>query len=255
MPCFVSCRYPVGAGGEYQSGAKCRELPREFVCCFALSAKIIADWRSVVAAGGAQAQSGSKRGMNSCDALLCILSGRAEGIKVARSGANCRVNSCAALLFLQKFLRIGAACRAGCGAMVLQPSMFCKKNICLLRYRDGPLWPWAFSNGYSLYDCSGSCKGSGHTHLIGKEFLGDSQFSIRPVWVWQQCQLRLFSDHAGGRGPSGARLPCCAAHGLGECGCRARARRHPGPSGPSFRYASGRAWQPEAVWHWEASWR
>ena len=47
---------------------------------------------------------------------------------MARSGANCRVNSCAALLFLQKFLRIGAACRAGCGGvMVLQPSMFYKK--------------------------------------------------------------------------------------------------------------------------------
>ena len=82
----------------------------------------------VVAAGGAQAQSGAKRCMNSCDALLCILSVRAESINVARSGANSRVNSCAALLFLQKFLRIGAACRAGCGGvMVLQPSMFCKK--------------------------------------------------------------------------------------------------------------------------------
>ena len=69
----------------------------------------------VVAAGGAQAQSGAKRGMNSCDALLCILSVRAESIKVARSGANCRVNSCAALRFLQKFLRIGAACGGGRG--------------------------------------------------------------------------------------------------------------------------------------------
>ena len=82
----------------------------------------------VGAAGGALAQSGAKRGMYSCDDLLCILSGRAEGIKLARSGANCRVNSCAALLFLQKFLRIGAACRAGGGrVMVLQPCMFCKK--------------------------------------------------------------------------------------------------------------------------------
>ena len=82
----------------------------------------------VVAAGGAQAQSGAKRGMNSCDALLCILSGRAESIKMARSGANCRVNSCAALFFLKKFLRIGAECRAGCGGvMVLQPSVLCKK--------------------------------------------------------------------------------------------------------------------------------
>ena len=43
----VSCRYPGGAGGEYQSGAKWRELPREFVCCFTLSAKVFADWRSV----------------------------------------------------------------------------------------------------------------------------------------------------------------------------------------------------------------
>ena len=105
------------------------------------------------AAGGAQAQSGAKRCMNSCDALLgilsvscrypvgilsvsCrypvgILSGRAESIKVAQSGANCRVNSCAALLFLQKLLRIGAACRAGGGgAMVLQPSRVCKK-VCV----------------------------------------------------------------------------------------------------------------------------
>ena len=31
----------------------------------------------VGAAGGALAQSGAKRGMYSCDALLCILSGRA----------------------------------------------------------------------------------------------------------------------------------------------------------------------------------
>ena len=77
----------------------------------------------VVAAGGALAQSGAKRDMNSCDDLLCdpvgILSGRAEGIKVAQSGANCRVNSCAALLFLQKFLQIGAACRAGCGGVMV----------------------------------------------------------------------------------------------------------------------------------------
>ena len=80
----------------------------------------------VVAAGGALAQRDAKRGMNSCDALLCILSGRAESIKVARSGATCRVNSWAALLFLQMFLRIGAACRAGCGVMVVKPSMFCK---------------------------------------------------------------------------------------------------------------------------------
>ena len=46
----------------------------------------------VVAAGGAEAQSGSKRGTGSCDALLCILSVREVSIKLARSGANCRVN-------------------------------------------------------------------------------------------------------------------------------------------------------------------
>ena len=86
----------------------------------------------VGAAGGAPAQRVAKRGMNSCDALLCdpvgILSGHAEGIKVAQSGANCRVNSCAALLFLQKFLQIGTArCAGWGGVMVLQPCMFCKK--------------------------------------------------------------------------------------------------------------------------------
>ena len=58
----------------------------------------------VGAAGGALAQSDAKRCMYSCDDLLCILSGRAESIKVARSGANCRVNSCAALPFLKKNL-------------------------------------------------------------------------------------------------------------------------------------------------------
>ncbi len=52
----------------------------------------------------AAAQRDAKRCMNSCDALLCILSVRAESIKLARSGANCRVNSCAALLFLKKKL-------------------------------------------------------------------------------------------------------------------------------------------------------
>ena len=56
----------------------------------------------MVAAGEAQAQSGSKRCMNSCDALLCILSVRAESIKVARSVAKCRVNSCVSLLSLKR---------------------------------------------------------------------------------------------------------------------------------------------------------
>ena len=81
----------------------------------------------VVAAGGTQAQSGSKRCMNSCDALLCILSVRGVSIELARSGANCRVNSCVALLSLKKILRMGAACRVGCGGvMVLQLWLFCQ---------------------------------------------------------------------------------------------------------------------------------
>ena len=100
MPCSVSCRYPVGAGGGYQSGAKWRELPREFVCCFALSAKTFADWRSV-------------------------------------------------LRRLRR--RYGFATK-----YVLQDS------IRLLRYRDGLRSRWTFSYGYSLYDCSGSCKDPGH---------------------------------------------------------------------------------------------
>ncbi len=81
----------------------------------------------VVAAGGAQAQSGSKRCMNSCDALLCILSVRAVSIKVARSGAKCRVNSCVSLLSLKEILRMGAERRVGCGGvMVLQLWLFCQ---------------------------------------------------------------------------------------------------------------------------------
>ena len=81
----------------------------------------------VVAAGGAQAQSRSKRCMNSCDALLCILSVRAVSIKVARSVANCRVNSCVSLLSLKEILRMGAACRVGCGGVVvLQLWLFCQ---------------------------------------------------------------------------------------------------------------------------------
>ena len=122
----------------------------------------------VVAAGGALAQSGAKRGMNSCDDLLCILSVRAESIKVARSGANCRVNSCAALLLLQKFLRIGAACCAGCGGvMVLQPSMFCKKYTFVKVQRwfavalDFQLW----IQRIRLFRLLQGGKGTGHTHL------------------------------------------------------------------------------------------
>ena len=71
----------------------------------------------VVAAGGAQAQSGSKCCMNSCDALLCILSVRTVSIKVARIGANCRVNSCVALLSPKKFC--GWAQRVASGAAAL----------------------------------------------------------------------------------------------------------------------------------------
>ena len=40
--CILSVR-----AEEYQSGAKWRELPREFMCCLALSEKVFADWRSV----------------------------------------------------------------------------------------------------------------------------------------------------------------------------------------------------------------
>ncbi len=71
----------------------------------------------VVAAGGAQAQSGSKRCMNSCDALLCILSVRAVSIRVARSGANCRVNSCVSLLSWKKILRMGQIVASGAAAL------------------------------------------------------------------------------------------------------------------------------------------
>ena len=71
----------------------------------------------VVAAGGAQAQSGSKCCMNSCDALHCILSVRAVSIKVARIGANCRVNSCVALLSPKKVC--GWAQRVASGAAAL----------------------------------------------------------------------------------------------------------------------------------------
>ena len=81
----------------------------------------------VVAAGGAQAQSGSKRGMNSGDALLCILSVRGVSIELARSVANCRVNSCVSLLSLKETLRMGAERRVGCGGVVvLQLWLFCQ---------------------------------------------------------------------------------------------------------------------------------
>ena len=65
----------------------------------------------VVAAGGAEAQSGSRRGMNSYDALLCILSVREVSIKLARSGANCRVNSCVSLLSEKNFADGGSVSR------------------------------------------------------------------------------------------------------------------------------------------------
>ncbi len=71
----------------------------------------------VVAAGGAQAQRDEKRCMNSCDALLCILSVRAESIRVARNVAKCRVNSCVALLSPKKFC--GWAQRVASGAAAL----------------------------------------------------------------------------------------------------------------------------------------
>ena len=86
----------------------------------------------VGAAGGALAQNGAKRCMYSCDDLLCILSGRAESIKVARSGANCRVNSCADLA-LSAISFCGLAQRVAPAAAALwsvQPSMFCKE-VCV----------------------------------------------------------------------------------------------------------------------------
>ena len=71
----------------------------------------------VVAAGGAQAQSGSKSCMNSCDALLCILSVRGVSIKVARTVAKCRVNSCVALLSPKKFCGWGQRVASGAAAL------------------------------------------------------------------------------------------------------------------------------------------
>ena len=140
------------------------------MCCFAFSAKVFADWSSVGAAGGAQAQSGSKRGMNSCDALLCILSVSCRGGRrvskwreVARSEFVC----CFAL-FAKVFAdwrsvlrRLGR--RYGCATKyVLQDS------IRLLRCGDGSLSPWTFGYGYSVYDCSGSCKDTGHRAYAAK---------------------------------------------------------------------------------------
>ena len=116
----------------------------------------------VVAAGGAQAQSGSKRGMNSGDALVCILSVRAESIKVARSVAKCRVNSCVALLSLKRNFADGRRAsrwvrrRYGLATVVVLSD-----RMRLLRCRDGPLPPWSCGYGYSLYGGAGSCKGEG----------------------------------------------------------------------------------------------
>ena len=70
----------------------------------------------VVAAGGAQAQSGSKRCMNSCDALLCILSVRAVSIKVARSVANWREFMC--FFDLSADFADGSRLRVGCGGVM-----------------------------------------------------------------------------------------------------------------------------------------
>ena len=116
----------------------------------------------MVAAGGAEAQSGSKRCMNSCDALLCILSVRAVSIKVTRSGANCRVNSCVALLSLKRKFADGRSVsrrvrrRYGLATVVVLSD-----SMRLLRCRDGPLSPWFCDDGYSLYGGAGSCKGEG----------------------------------------------------------------------------------------------
>ena len=144
----------------------------------------------VVAAGGAQAQRDEKRCMNSCDALLCILSVRAESIRVARNVAKCRVNSCVALLCIlsvrAESIRVArnvAKCRVNsCVALLSLKKKFAdgrsvsrrvrrryglatvyvlSDRIRLLRCRDGPLPPWACGYGYSLYGGSGSCKGEG----------------------------------------------------------------------------------------------
>ena len=116
----------------------------------------------VVAAGGAQAQRDEKRCMNSCDALLCILSVRAESIRVARNVANCRVNSCVALLSLKKKFADGrSVSRRVRRRYGLATVYVLSDRIRLLRCRDGPLPPWACGYGYSLYGGSGSCKGEG----------------------------------------------------------------------------------------------
>ena len=116
---------------------------------------------AAVAAGGAQPQSGSKRGMSSCDALLCILSVRAVSIKVARSGANCRVNSCVSLLSEKNFADGRSVRRRVWGRYGLATVVVLSDSIRLLRCRDGSLPPWSCGDGYSLYGGAGSCKGEG----------------------------------------------------------------------------------------------
>ena len=100
--------------------------------------------------------------MNSCDALLCILSVRAESIKVARSVANCRVNSCVSLLSLKRNIADGRrASRRVRGRYGLATVVVLSDRIRLLRCRDGPLPPWSCGDGYSLYGGPDSCKGEG----------------------------------------------------------------------------------------------
>ena len=53
----------------------------------------------------------------------------------------------------------------------------------------------------------------GHTHLIGRELSGDSQFSNRLVNLWQKHGIGRFSLCVGGWEPSGARGRGCAADG------------------------------------------
>ena len=157
---LAACRLKVVCG---QKGG--HQLPESvgFLGC-APSSRQTGGWvkaAGVVAAGGAQAQSGSKRGMSSCDALLCILSVRAVSIKVARSGANCRVNSCVSLLSEKNFADGRSVRRRVWGRYGLATVVVLSDRIRLLRCRDGPLPPWSCGDGYSFYGGAGSCKGEG----------------------------------------------------------------------------------------------
>ena len=177
MPCFVSCRYPVGAYGGYQSGAKCRELPREFMCCFALSAKVFADWRSVWRRAAHRRRAGQRAAgihvmpcSESCRHPVGAYGGYQSGAKWRELP---REFMCCFALSAKVFADWSSVSRRrrrryGCATKyVLQDS------IRLLRCGDGSLSPWTFSYGfssygYSVYDCSGSCKDPGHRAYAAK---------------------------------------------------------------------------------------